>query len=366
MKYILTGGGTGGHVMPAIAIAQALKKYDKHASFLFIGRVGGRENISVTDNGFSLKTIEVYGIPKSISAKSIKHLIKTVKSIKSAKELLLSFSPDAIIGTGGYVCWPVIRAGANMSIPCFLHESNSVAGRTTRALARHCRAVFTGFPSCEGLSGGEKNKYTGTPVRDEFKSKSKAVSRKKLGIPEQKFFVFSLGGSGGAEKINELMCTLVQKNRNKDLYFIHVAGEKYYKKFGQDIKDCDSFKIIPYAKNIADYISAADLVISRSGALTLSELAYMKKASILIPSPNVKNDHQRKNAMFFKSLGAVQVIDENKLSEKLLTEEILKIKSDREYKNSLEEKISALRVENAGEQIAKSIISKTVSLSATK
>jgi UDP-N-acetylglucosamine--N-acetylmuramyl-(pentapeptide) pyrophosphoryl-undecaprenol N-acetylglucosamine transferase len=366
MKYILCGGGTSGHVMPAIAIAEGLKKYDKSAEFLFVGRDNGPENKSISDKNYPLKTLEVYGIPKKITPSSVTKLFKTLKSKETAKKIIKSFQPNAIIGTGGYVAWPVIRAGAELKIPTYIHESNSVAGRVTRSLARYCERIFTGFVLCEGIRHRDKVMFTGTPVRDEFKSTDREHARKKLGIAKNEFAVFSFGGSGGAHMFNTLMKKTFEKCPDEKIRFIHASGQKYYDGLINNTDRKANVEIHPYITNIADYMASADLVISRSGALTVSELAYLGKASILIPSPNVSKNHQYKNAKLLSDLGACILLEESHLNEDILISEIMKIKSDNTLREKLMSSIKITSQKRASDIIAKEILKGAKRLSATE
>lgn len=366
MKYVLCGGGTGGHVMPAIAIGEGLTKYDRKAELLFIGRQGGPENISITDKGYALKTVEVYGLPRSISPKALKNLFKTAISPKRARQILQEFRPDAIIGTGGYVCWPVIKAGRELKIPCFLHESNSVAGRTTQRLAKHCQKIFTGFPVCEGIKDSKKVIFTGTPIRQEFKNISRSEARRRLKIPENKFLIFSFGGSGGAKRLNELMAEVMKEHKNQKIQYVHVSGEKYYERFKEKIENIPSAEIHPFIKNVSLYLAAADLVICRSGALTLSELAYLGRASILIPSPNVSNNHQYKNARLVSELGGALILNEEDTNVNTLIEKIEKIRNEIPYRKKIEAIANSLSPKNACDLICKEILKSVKISSATK
>ena len=366
MKYILCGGGTGGHVMPAIAIADEIKKRDKNAVFLFIGRKNGRENQATLDRGYKLSELEVYGLSFKINKENLKRAYKTLTSIKAAKELIISFKPDVIIGTGGYVCFPVIRAGAALKIPCFIHESNSVAGRTTKSVQSLCEQVFTGFPHCEGLKKRTKTSFTGTPVRREFMKRSREQSRHALKIPDGKFFVLSFGGSGGAEKFNNIMLEVINKSEDPEIEFMHISGERYYPELSKHFIGKRNAGVYPYIKNIADYMSAADLIICRAGALTISEIGYLNKAAILIPSPNVKNNHQFKNADAVSKAGAAILLNEKKLTSKALLLEIEELKGDGALLSSLSKNCSLNTKKNSGEIIAREITNYLSNLSAPK
>ena len=359
MKYIICGGGTSGHIMPAIAVAEALKKTDKEGEILFVGRLNGNENQAIIDHKYMLKEIEVYGLSRKIGIVEFKRLCKTLKSVKEAKKIIDSFKPDAVIGTGGYVCWPVISEASKKRIPCYLHESNSVIGLSAKTVFKKCRKVFTGFKNLEGVKDKKRLTYVGTPLRDAFKSYTKESARQRLGIGNGTFFILSFGGSGGAEFLNETLIRVLEDYSLKTpkTIHIHVSGAKYYERFFNIASTRAKKCIVPFIKNMPLYLSACDLLISRSGAMTITEAAYLRKPTIMIPSPNVAGNHQYKNAKIIADAGGTLLIPEKDLTPKSLLEKIVKIRDDKFLRNSLSANIGKHFQKNAADKISAEIIS---------
>ena len=358
MKYIICGGGTSGHTMPAIAIAEALKKADKEGEILFVGRLGGKENQAILDQKYRLREIEVYGLSRKIGIREFKRFYKTVKSVGEAKKIIDAFKPDAVIGTGGYVCWPVISAASKRKIPCYLHESNSVIGLSAKAVFKKCKRVFTGFENLEGVKDKKKLMYVGTPLRDAFKSYTKDSARQRLGIGDGTFFILSFGGSGGAEFFNETLIKVLEyySLKNPKTIHIHACGEKYYERFFNGASTRAKKCIVPFIKNMPLYLSACDLLISRSGAMSITEAACLKKPTIMIPSPNVAGNHQYKNAKEISDTGGTLLVLEKDLTPELLIEEIVKIRGDKSLQKSLSTNIGKHFQKNAAEKICAKII----------
>lgn len=326
MRVIICGGGTAGHVTPGIAIAETILKKAGDSEIIFVGRDGGEENLIVENSGFTLVTIKISGFDRKISVKNIKNAFNVLNALKKAKKLLRDFTPDIVIGTGGYVCWPVLKAAQRMKIKTVIHESNGYPGLTTRLLSPSCDRVLLNFGKCkEYLKRKDNVSVVGNPLRTNIIYETREHARRMLKLSSGQIFVLSFGGSGGSDKINSTVISLIKgysahENRIKHL---HATGRKYYARakelFPELTKDYFDCKIIPFIDNMPLYLRAADIVICRAGAMTLSEISAAGVASILIPSPNVTDNHQYVNArLFFDSKAAVMI------EEKELTEEVLK------------------------------------------
>ena len=329
MKVLLCGGGTAGHVNPAIAIADALLTQDKGCKIAFVGRAGGNEYSAVTKRAIPLYRLRVQGLDRRHLIKNVKAVSELAKSVFEAKRIIKEFKPDVIVGTGGYVCAPMIISGRLMKIPTLIHESNAYPGFTTRRLAPFCDRVLLNFECCsEHFKSKKKLRVVGNPLLLDFENLTKEEARKILGIGKNEFFIVSFGGSGGAEIMNKSLIEFMKaySAKNSFIRHTHAVGNKYYPEF----KDSEAAlcrgkfgcKILPYIDNMPTVMNAADIVISRCGAMTLSEIAAVGVPSILIPSPNVADDHQLKNAKQFVSDKCGVLIEEKDLNLRTLLDSV--------------------------------------------
>ena len=322
MKVLITGGGTGGHVYPAISIADEIKKRYKDVDILFIGTEKGLESDVVPKSGYNFKSITVKGFRRKISLDTIKTFVAMIKGFFQSKKILKEFKPDIIIGTGGYVVGPVMLQGYFMGIKTVVHEQNAIPGVTVKILSKFVNSVLLSYEESEEYFKKKNNlKLTGNPVRKEFSLLDKSECRKSINISNDKKFILSVGGSGGAKQLNDAAIDLIKKyNNSKSISMIHITGKIYYDKFNLQLKNeniilGDNIQVLKYAYDIPKYMKAADIMISRSGALILSEIAVAGIPSILIPSPNVAHNHQEYNAKVFEKKGAAIMVVEKDLKE---------------------------------------------------
>ena len=360
MRLLLCGGGTAGHINPAIAVAEEIKKQNPDAQILFIGREGGRENEIIKNSGLELQTIKIQGIKRSLNPENIKSVILAIRAIAKAKKIIKRFKPDVILGTGGYVCWPVITAGKSLGIPSAIHESNISPGLTTKLLAKKSDIVFLNRKETENyLPKGTKTLAVGNPLRQGFAKVSRNEAREKLKIKENETLIVSFGGSIGAEKMNEVILRIIENYSSKKdgVKHIHATGKRYYDKT-RDYNKFERFgcKIIPFINNMAETLMAADIVISRSGAMTLSELSEVGVSAILVPSPNVTDNHQFINAKYLFDLGAADLITEENLTEETLKRAIERLKIDKNGRKKRAKNIKALSTPKSAKLIAKELI----------
>ena len=329
MRVIVTGGGTSGHVNPAISIADMIKQKEPDSEFLFVGTDRGIENKLVPKAGYKLAFVNVRGIRRSLSPSNIKSLYLALTSPHKAKKLIREFKPDIAIGTGGYVSWPVMKAAASMGIPTLIHESNSYPGVAVRMLAGCVDRILVNFEATKELLPEKyrsKVVRTGNPLREEFLSADKERSAKALGISgKYRKFLLACGGSMGAEKINLAVLELMRDYGTKHPEMLielstgsieYEATKSRFKEYG--LEKYPNLKLYEYIYDMPARMAAADAVINRAGAMTLSELAALGKPSILIPSPNVTDNHQYKNAHELESHSAAILIEEKALTEKKL------------------------------------------------
>ena len=329
MKVLFAGGGTAGHVSPALAIADIVKSKYPSAEFAFVGREGGDENKAIINEGYALHTIQAEGLSRSLSPKNVKVLINLIRSVKEAKKIIKTFKPSIVIGTGGYVSLPVLLAAFHIGVPTLLHESNAFPGLVTRKLGKKCTAVALGVEEAASRLKYSKNvSVVGNPVKASFHTTDKAEARKKIGIKKNDILIVSFGGSGGAEKLNEAVIGVMREysSLNNRLAHIHASGRKNYPKVKEICPELcrgkNGAKIIPYIENMPDVLSAADISITRSGAMTLAELSCVDCIPILIPSPNVAANHQYYNAKAIADAGRAVLLEEKNLSKGALIKAI--------------------------------------------
>ncbi len=329
MKILFAGGGTAGHINPALAVADYIKMRHPDAQISYIGTAEKLEARLVPEKGYDFHTIKVAGFRRSLSPSAIVHNISAVKlaatSTMSAKKILKTLKPDVVVGTGGYVSGPVLKAAQQLGIKTAIHEQNAFPGVTTKMLAPKADRVMLAMPEAEKyLKLNKKPVITGNPIRNELLTVSREEARKRLGLGD-KPLILSFGGSLGAKKLNEAVSELIKwHNQSDKFYHIHATGKVGYDdmlKSLADVKLSDNVKVREYIDDMDVCMAAADLVICRAGAITLGELQACGKPSVLIPSPYVAENHQYHNAMTLKKDGAAEIIEEKDLSgEKLISE----------------------------------------------
>lgn len=335
MKVIISGGGTGGHIYPGIAIANELKN-KKNAEILFVGSKKGLETELVPRAQFPLKTITIKGFRRKISFDTLITFLTMFKGLMESTQILKGFRPDVVVGTGGYVCGPVVLAAALLGIPTVIHEQNSIPGVTNRILARFVDKIAVSFEdSFRYFTRSSKHKIhlTGNPIRSEILNVSKIKGSKKMNLSPKKKTLLVFGGSRGALVINEAMKTVIKQNlHSKQLQIIHITGKEHYQGFirglhheGIDVKAYGNIKIKPYIYEMHYALAASDLVVSRAGAMTIAEITALGKPSILIPLRIATNDHQRINAQSLKRKNAAEVILEEDLTGEILNNTIKRI-----------------------------------------
>ena len=362
LKVLFAGGGTAGHINPALAIAGYVKERQPDAEILYIGCKGGMEERLVPQAGFNFKGITVQGFRRKVSFKALKENIVTVKKAitagKDAKKIIEEFQPDICIGTGGYVSGPVLRAAAKLGIPTMIHEQNAYPGVTNKMLSKHADRVLLAMPDArQHFKGHCRFVDTGNPVRGEILVQEKAAARRQLGLDERPV-ILSFGGSLGARKINESLADVIARSAQDGRYqHIHAYGQygKWFpdllKEKGADLEKATNLDIREYINDMPVCLAAADLVIARAGAITLSEIQVKGKPSILIPSPNVAENHQYHNAMSLVKQEAAVMIEEKDLTPEKLTEEIDKLASDPQRLAAYAENAQRMAIADAAKRI---------------
>lgn len=348
MKIVYAGGGTGGHINPALSVADYVKEKNPDAKALFIGTEKGLEKKLVPSAGYDIEYIEISGFDRKRLWRNVSVLIKLFKANKKCIEILKKFKPDAVVCTGGYVSGPVAMAAHKLKIPALIHEQNVYPGLTVKGAEKYVEYVAVSFEeTVNQMSIPAKSVVTGNPVRVEILKADKEKARQKLNLDE-KPFVLVFGGSLGAGKINENMIGVIKKlAETKKFRLLFGTGDRNYSDVCEAIKKegislNSEIEVVPYINNMAEVMAAADLVVSRSGAITVSEIAALGKASILIPSPNVVRNHQEQNAREFEKNNAAALILESELSSDVLYNKIEELISDKNKLDKIGENVKKL------------------------
>lgn len=358
MRYLITGGGTGGHIYPALSIAAALQELDPKADLLYVGTTTGREATVVPQAGIPFAVISSGGLINLGLAQKVKGGLKALKGVAEAIGHIRRFNPDVVIGTGGFVAGPVLFAARLTGRPVVIQEQNAFPGVTNRVAARWARAVFVPYEEARAhFPPGTKLVMMGNPVRPEVGAASREAGRKAYGLTEGEKVLVIMGGSGGARDFNRVAAEAVMRLQIPGLRVIHITGERYYDQTrSQYGEKAGNVTVIPYAHNMPEAYAAADAGLFRAGALTLAEIQVRGLPSVLIPSPNVTHNHQEWNARTLEQRGAALVVRESGISPEKLAEALQKVLTDQDQAGKMAEALADLADENAAQQIAGQII----------
>ncbi len=358
----MTGGGTGGHVNPAIAIANSIRDNLPGSVIEFVGTSRGIENKLVPKDGYKLHHVDVQGFKRKLTPYNIKSAWLAFTSPIKAKKLIRDFKPDLVVGTGGYVCWPLLKAASSLGIPTAIHESNAIPGVAVRMLAKYVDRIYTNFDATADALGpahAKKIKKVGNPIKPEFSTLDYNEERKKLGIDgKYKQFLLSYGGSMGAEKVNDEMLAFMRDytKSHPELLHVHATGSIEYEaakeKFREyGLEGCENIKLLEYIYDMPSQMAAADIVVSRAGAMTLSELAILKKCCVLIPSPHVTDNHQYKNAKVLADKNAALLFEEKELTDGKLTKAMEGLLNEAAKRREMSKNIAEFALSDANRSI---------------
>ena len=354
-KFILSGGGTGGHIYPAIAIADELKKRYPDAEFLFVGANNRMEMQRVPQAGYSIKGLQIAGLQRKLSLKNLLLPFKLLKSLYQARQIIQKFQPDAVIGTGGYASAPTLKAAQWLKVPYFIQEQNSFAGITNKWVSKKANKIFVAYQNMEKFFPKAKIQITGNPIREglaTIQDKNKNAFE-SFSLDENKFTLLVLGGSLGAKSINQLISSNLSFFQENEVQILWQCGKFYYDEYKE--KQTEMVQVRPFIENMNDAYAVADVIISRAGASSVSELCVVGKPVIFVPSPNVAEDHQTKNAQAIADEKAAILIKETELKDNF-QKIFLEIFNDKEKRKILSENIKALAKPNATKQIVDEII----------
>ena len=358
-NIIISGGGTGGHLFPAIAIAQALQKADNEVNILFVGAKGKIEETKVPEAGYNIELLNIQGFSRKLSFKNITFLIKLFKSLRKSKKIVKKFKPDVVVGVGGYASGALVYVATKRGIPGLIQEQNSYPGITNKILSKRVEKICVAYDGTERFFPKEKIIKTGNPVRETLLNNdiTREEAAKFFGLDPNKKIILSLGGSGGAKSINDGIAENIDKLAKTDSQFIWQTGKFYFdeaKKAENTVKS-DNIKVFAFIKRMDLAYKVADVVISRAGAGTISELCLLEKPAILVPSPNVAEDHQTKNAKSLVDKQAAILVKDNETKTKLIDTALKLIDNEQEIK-ILSENISKQAMQNSAEIIAKEVL----------
>lgn len=358
MRLVLTGGGTGGHIYPALAIGREAAEKEPGSELLYIGTTKGLESRIVPAQGVPFESIDISGFRRSLSLENVRTIARFIQGVRRSKALLKRFKPDIVVGTGGYVCGPVVYAASRLGIPTLIHEQNVVPGLTNKFLSRYASAVAVSFAdSLPHFAGRAKVKHTGNPVASTVKKADKAKGFTSLGLPPETPFVLAVGGSRGAQAVNDAILAMLPRLADlPGVHFVFVTGERYYEDAKARLIDlpagvADRVHPLAYVHNMPEVLAASSLIVSRAGASSLAEITSLGVPSILIPSPNVTNNHQQPNAESLAHAGAGEMILEKDLTGDTLLRSVASIMRDAALRQKMAQASRALGMPDAAASI---------------
>jgi len=352
MKVIISGGGTGGHIFPAISIANQIKAVKPDAEILFVGALGRMEMERVPNAGYKIVGLPVSGFSRKNMFANIKVLMRLMKSLRMANKVIKDFKPDYAVGVGGYASGPLLWKAAANKVPAIIQEQNSFPGITNKLLKNKVAKICVAYDGMERFFPAEKIVKTGNPVRQQILSlpTDKAACVKKFGLNPDKPVVLVVGGSLGARTINNCIAEALPRFKEKDIQLIWQTGKTYFSKAEGQAEPFDNVQAMQFISNMDEAFSAADLVISRAGASTISELCLVGKPVIFVPSPNVTEDHQTHNAMALVNKNAALMVKDVEAQQKL-ADECFSLISDTQKMAELSKNILPLGINNSAERI---------------
>lgn len=357
MKVLFACGGSGGHITPALAMAEILEKRFPDVTCAFTGNENGMERRLASEHGYPFFPIAIEGLHRSFSFRNLRTLFLAAKAPQRARSILNEFSPVLVIGTGGYVSYPIIPAASKMKIPTVLYEPNAIPGLAVRLTEKHALSILLQFDACAAhLKYRERARVIGAPLRAGFKEMTRADARRKLHLSATDFIVLAFGGSLGAECISHAVSESFGMLKRQGVTLIHASGRRLYDalkvKCPAEVKEG---RLLPYIDDMGTYMTAANVIVCRAGAMTLAELSKIGRASVLIPSPYVAENHQEKNAVLYEKRGAALLLKENELSAETLCERVLFLKKNPSLLSRMEKNAKAIASRDTEERFIAAI-----------
>lgn len=349
MRVIITAGGTGGHIYPALAILNKIKEKEPNSEFIYIGTHNRMEKDIVPAAGYQYESIEIYGFSKTMIKRDVKNISLIYKAYKKCLKIMKDFKPDVVIGVGGYVTFPVIMAANKLHIKTFIHEQNSIPGKSNKVLAKKANLIGVSFKDSIKYFNPNKCKLTGNPCGENALD-IKAVSKTKYHMHANKKGVLIVQGSLGSNVINNKMKEFLSSIDNENYEVLYVTGKDYYEEFSKN-KFSKNVIIVPYVDNLSALIKDMDLIVTRAGASIISEIMALRKPAIFIPSPYVANNHQYYNALSIKDAHAGAMIEEKDLNKDILKNKINEILNDKKLYAEYETNLAKMSIDNSSTYI---------------
>lgn len=354
MRIVVSGGGTGGHIYPALALIREINKENEKNEFLYIGTQQGLESSIVVRENIPFKSIHITGFKRKLSYENVKTIYRFLKGVKDSKRILKEFRADVVIGTGGYVCGPVVYAAARLGIPTIIHEQNSIPGLTNKFLSRYVDRIGICFEETKTDFPEKKVVFTGNPRASEVVGQDGVKGRLSVGLKREMPAVLIFGGSRGAKPINEAVVKSLSELGSKPYQVLYVTGEAHFADVQKEIElvgSPENVIIKPFIHNMPTVLAGIDLVVSRAGATTLAEITALGIPSILIPSPYVTNNHQEKNARTLSDKGAALLLTEQDLTGNKLVELIDQVMMDKSRRETMKNAAKSLGVPDSAERL---------------
>lgn len=358
-RILIGGGGTGGHVFPAIAIADALKKEDAELEFLFVGALGRMEMEKVPEAGYAIEGLPVAGFQRRLTLKNLSFFYKLLVSMNRSRKIVRGFQPDVAVGVGGYASGPILKAAARRGVPVLIQEQNSYAGVTNKLLARSALTICVAYDQMDRYFPAERIVLTGNPVRKQLVNlkENRAAARKEFGLVEGRKVCLLVGGSLGAKSLNESFMAGLEKLGLSEVQVLWQCGNYYSQEVEARVRasGLKHLRVFPFISRMDLAYGIADVIVSRAGAITISELCLVGKPAILVPSPNVAEDHQTRNAEALVEKKAAILVPDSKAGEQLV-DEMLELIGNTEKQELLSENIKKLGIADAAERIAAEVL----------
>lgn len=354
MKIVVSAGGTGGHIYPALAIIDKFKEKESDLEVIYIGTHNRMEKDIVPKRNIRYEELEIYGFSKKDIKRDFKNIFLIRKAYKKCLNLMKKFKPDIVLGIGGYVTYPVIKAAHKLGIKVFIHEQNSIPGKTNKALAKYATIIGVSFPDTNNVFPKSKTFLSGNPVA------TNAVVAKKydktiLGFHENKKLVVLVAGSLGSSTINSKLISMIKEMKHKDYELLYITGKDLYDKFTENLEIPHNVKVVPYIDNLSSLLKSTDLVITRAGAGIITEIAALKLPAIFIPSPYVANNHQYYNALELKKKNCCELIEEKNLTSAILIKTIDELFNDEEKLKTFKNNLNVIGITDSSDRIYKKI-----------